>query len=423
MSAITVRCKTCQHGMKFSAEKAGKRAKCPKCDTLILIQAEEETPQVKAAAEEAVAAGAAPVVAAAPPSEEDDAAGSYGVSFDHELEEIKKKRDAEERAKARAKKDRKALPKVARKKKAIPDAAAWDRVRFGLLFTFIGVCIWIFTHFLQGAYVVIGKADFPEYAQLIAWNLERRGGEEDFPPPGKFWDVDELDIYLGMISGREFLGFARTCLVIASLFYFVQALCWGISYVICWPVPRRYGTFGQLIVSMVLGFFNFLFMFFFKLLPVLGIIGWVMIPLLVPEIAMTEYNMERWIPINILWAGSPHVAFWENVLTLIVKLSLYLQPTFGCIFLWSIGSALKDERIEQTAKGLAQLSLGTFFTLFAFHMLSLCGATPVLVWLLRVLYTVWFVFLIMFMFSYAKLILQCRGVLWERIHPANELEE
>jgi hypothetical protein len=101
----------------------------------------------------------------------------------------------------------------------------------------------------------------------------------------------------------------------------------------------------------------------------------------------------------------------------------YLQPTVGCIFIWSIGLAIKDENIEQRGKGLTQLSLGTFFILVCFHMLSMCGSSQVLVNVLRVFYTVWFCSLFLFMLQYASLILKCRAVLYDKINPKNELEE
>lgn len=421
MDAISIRCKTCNHGMKFSAEKAGKRAKCPKCDTIILIQAEEEKPQVKADAEEKAAAEAAPVVSAAPSEEDPD--GGYGIFDDPELEALKKKREYDEKMEAKLKRQQKVMPKMARKVKAIPEAERWNKVRISLLFTFIGGIIWLATHFLQGSYVVIGKADLPEYGQLIAANLEIRGGEEDFPPRGQFWEVNDLDIFLGMIAGREFLGYAKTCLVMASLLYIFQAILWAIGLVMSLPVPRRFGMFGQLIVSLVLSFLNFWFMFFFKVLPALGVFSWILVPFLTPEIVLTEYNMERVIPIHVLWTGGPIAPFFENLLNLVIKFSFYLQPTFSCIFLWSIGTALKDEGIESGAKGLTQLSLGTFFCLFCFHLLSLCGASPVLVWILRIFYGVWYCFLLMFMFGYLALILKVRAVLYEKIYPKFKLDD
>ena len=94
-------------------------------------------------------------------------------------------------------------------------------------------------------------------------------------------------------------------------------------------------------------------------LPVLGAWSYVMIPYLVPEIVLTEYNMERMVPINILWAGAGWGAFWENVLNLILKFLFYLEPTFLSIFVWSAGIAIKDEKIEQIGdvSGTDQLPL------------------------------------------------------------------
>lgn len=418
MDAIVVRCKTCKHAMKFSAEKAGKKSKCPKCDTIVLIKADEK-PEPKPE-EKPVKAEPAATPAASPSNGEDEGDGAYDVFTDPEIEERKKQIAAEEEARLKnRKKDKKNLPKVTRKKKAIPDADSWKKVRLGLLFTLIGTCIWGFTHVLQGSYVLLGSVEFPEYANLIATNLERRGGENDLPEKGEFWAVDELNVHLGMIAGRDLVGFAKTCLVVSTLLYFLQALCWGLGCGIALPVPRRFGMFGQLLASLGLGFFNFLIMFIFKLLPVVGIISYIMIPFVAPEVVMTEYNMERTMPIHVMWSAAP---YWENFLTVIFRFLFYLQPAIGCIFIWSVGTAVKDPGIEDSARGMTQLCLGTMFVLVCFHLLSLCGATPVMVTVLRVFYGVWFGFSVLLIAQYAVLIMRCRTVLYEKIYPKNELE-
>jgi DNA-directed RNA polymerase subunit RPC12/RpoP len=422
MDAISVRCKNCKHPMKFSADKAGKRAKCPKCQAIVLVKVEEEPAQQAeeepAKKEPALEAMATPVVQAVDP--DDDGPAAYDVFTDPELEERKKEIAAEEEARLKQKKDKKKLPKMTRKMKAIPDAEAWAKVRLGLLFTFIGVCIWIASHIVQGSYVLLGSVEFPEYANLVASNLDVRGGEDDLPAPGRFWEIDEVNLYLGMIAGRDFANYAKICLTIASVLYFFQAIAWGIGYVIALPVPRRFGAFGQLLAGMVLAVFNFIFMFFFKLLPVVGILGYVLIPLLTPELPMTEYNMERIIPIQIMFSSAP---FWENFLNLIIQFALYLQPALGCIFIWSVGVAIKDDTVAQGGKGRTQMCLGTFFILICYHVLSLCGASPVLVLVLRVFYTVWFCFLLLFLLQYMMLILKVRAVLYDKINPKNELQD
>jgi hypothetical protein len=406
MEHIVIRCKMCKHAMKFSAEKVGKRAKCPKCDAIVLIQAEP----------------VAEAPASKPPA--DDEVGGYDVTLDPELEELAKKRQAEEDAKAKAKKERKKLPKVARKIKAIPDAESWEKIRLGLLFVQAGVWVWLFCHLAQGFYVLMGSVELPEFANLMAVNLEKRGDpppeNAPFPPLGQGWDLDELDIYLGMIAGRTFLGMASVLLVIASLFYFVQAVLWVIGYCFCLPVPRRLGMFGQVLIALGLAVVNMLVVFIFKLLPAIGAHGYVMIPYVTPEIVMTEYNMERMVPIQILWSGAP---FWENLACLLFRCTLYLEPAFFCIFVWSAGVAIKDRTVEEGGKGRTQFLLGTLFVLICFQFMSLCGASPALVIVLRIVYGVWFFFAIIFMLQYAMLLMKARAVLYDKINPKNELEE
>lgn len=407
MEAILIRCKMCKHAMKFSAEKAGKRAKCPKCDAINLIAAEaEQKPD--------------PPAAAPPPKPADEEeVGQYGVALDPELEALAKQREAEEAAKAKAKKERKALPKVTRKVKAIPDAESWAKVRLGMLFISIGAWIWLFCHLLQGSYVLLGSVDLPEFANMVAQNLERRG-DEGFPEINHGWDIDKLDVYLGWIAGKSFVGFASFCLVVASIFYFFQAICWQIGYGLCLPVPRRFGMFGQALTAMGLGLFNMLIMFIFKFLPAVGAISYVMIPFVVPEVALTEYNMERTVPIHLLWSGAP---FWENLFCLLFRITLYLEPAFFCIFIWSAGQAIKEKVVEEGGSGRTQFLLGTLFVLLVYHILSLCGSSPALVIVLRVIYGVWFFFTVIFILQYTMLLMKARAVLYDKIHPKNELEE
>ena len=399
--------------MKFPAEKAGKRARCPKCDAVVVIPAEEKVEAITAdAAAETVPT--APVV-----SEEDDPGGSYDVFTDPEIEERKKQLAAEEEESRKKKKKKKEnLPTVTRKVKAIPDAEAWNTVRLGLLITLVGVLIWGFTHILQSSYVLLGSVTYSEYAGLINNKInEGRQPEDELPGKGQFWKVNDLDIYLGMIAGKELYGTAKVFLVVGTIFYFFQALAWAAGSIVALPVPRRFGTLGLLLTGLILAFFNFIIMFAFKLLPILGV-GYVIIPFVAPEIDMTEYNMERLVPLHVIWGAAP---FWDSFLTIIFRLFFYLQPLMGCIFLWSVGTAIKDEGVEKSARTLCQLCLGVFFIQVCFHYLAMCGATPVMVMVLRVFYTLWFGFCLLFIGQYAIVILRCRSVLYDKINPKNEL--
>src|ERR1019366_5938560 len=127
MDAITVRCNNCKHQMKFSADKAGKREKCPKCQTILVVQVEEEPAELvkeeSAKKEAAVQPVAAAVGKAVDP--DDDGPAAYDVFTDPELEERQKAIAAEDELLLKQKKVKKKLPKMMRKMKAIPDAEAW----------------------------------------------------------------------------------------------------------------------------------------------------------------------------------------------------------------------------------------------------------------------------------------------------------
>jgi hypothetical protein len=410
MDAIIVRCKMCKHEMKFSAAKAGKRAKCSKCDAINLIPTNGEAKQEEA-----------PAPAAADPFA-DDGPANYGVVTDPELEERRKQREAEEAAAKKKRKKRDKLPSVARKIKAIPDKEAWQKVRIGCFLIFIGVWIWLACHFLQGWYVLIGSVELPEFANMMARDL-KNVGERPMPEIGHRWDISDLRLYLGMIAGRDFLNLAWTSLIISSVLYFIQAFLWAVGYGFCLPVPRRFGMFGQLLLLLMLVVLNIILMFFFRFLAVVVPSWYVMIPLITPEIAMTEYNMERMVPINVMFAGASWGAFFENVGCLIIKALLYLEPTIMSVFIWSAGVAIKDDGIASSGRGRVEMSLGTLFIIICYHLLSLCGASPVLVIVLRVIYALWFFFLIIFMLQYAMLLLKFRAVLYDKINPKFELED
>jgi hypothetical protein len=379
------------------------------------------------AAEEKPPSGA---ITAAPPAktpspDEDDAGGGYDVFTDPEIEELARKRAAAEEARLKTrKKEKKDLPKLTRKKKAIPEADAWKMVRLGLLVMLIGLPIWGLAHVLQGTYVILGSVEFPEYSPWIAANMESRGdavnpATAEVPGTGEFWTVDELKIYLGIIAGRDLLGTAKAFLVISTILYFLQALAWGAGSFICLAVPNRLNMFGQLIASLVVGFFNAVIMLVFRFLPVVGLMGYVMIPFVTPEISMTEYNMDRLVPIIVMWSDAP---YWESFLTIIFRLLFYLQPTILCSFIWSVGITIKEDTIVRNARGGAQLCLGTLFILIGFHLLSLCGATPVAVIVLRIFYGLWFAFSLMTIAQLASVIVKTRALLYEKIYPKNELE-
>jgi hypothetical protein len=418
--------------MKFSADKAGKKAKCPKCGAIVAIQAEPPSvpKPAPAAADDPDHISLAPMPDNVEKPEEaaqktndmfdDGGPAMYEAKVDEELLARQKALAEAEEAKKTQKKVKKKLPKVGRKMKALPDAEEWKKVRVGLFLVSIACWIWLAQHLLLGSYIMIGSTEFTEYANLVAKNLAVRGGEKEFPERGKFWEIDELGIYLEMIAGRDYVGYAQFAMTVATLLYFLQAVLWAAGYGFYTPVPRRFGMFGQVITLIVLAVINILLILIFKLLPVLGIHGYILIPYVVPEITLTAYNVERIVPIHVLWSAEP---FWENLLALFIRGVQYLEPTIGCIFIWSVGVTIKVREIEKSGRALTYMSLGVLFALLCFHVLSLAGGSGVLVNVLRVTYTIWYGGLLLFILSYARLLLKTRSVLNEKINPRFELTE
>lgn len=435
MDAISIRCKSCQHAMKFSPDKAGKKAKCPKCGSIVVINVDE-------VAKESAPPAAPPQDADMPKLEElpdivaetaranekdkvdlwtDDGPATYEAKVDEELVARQKALAEEEERKATQKKpkDKKKLPKVGRKVKALPDAESWKKVRMGLLFVSIACWVWLGTHLLQGSYVLLGSTEFSEYSNMISKYLSQRQ-DDPFPQPGHFWHVDELGLYLEMIGGKDWGPYAAVALTLATILYFLQAVMWAAGYGFCVAVPRRYGMFGQVIGLLGLAGINIILIFSLKLLPVLGVHNYVLIPYVVPEIVMTEYNFERIVPIHILFSAEP---FWEHLLALFVRGIQYFEPTLMCIFIWSVGVAIKSPEIEAGGKRMTYWGLGTLFALLCFHVLSLAGGSNVLVTVLRVIYTCWYCFLLGFILNFSLVLMKTRSVLDEKINPRFELRE
>jgi phage FluMu protein Com len=401
MEAISVRCTSCSQTLKVGADKAGRKIKCPKCEAVLTVPALELKKESPAPI---------PLTPALKPVEEEDDKG-YGVVVDHELAEKRRLLEEADRKRLKEEKKKKA-PKVQRRFKELPDAEDWEKVRLGLLFIFFGTLIWAFTHALQGLWVVLGTIEFQEHAHMVVEQIDMR--RMDGPGPGGFWDIGQLNLLLGIVAGRAFIGFARVCLIINAVLYFLQAILWFVGYFICLSVPNRYGAKGTIITQMCLGGFNFFVVLFLKLLPLLGAYQYYLVPMVIPEVALAQYNMERVLPFHVLWSGAP---FWETVLNLFLQFFFYLQPALGASFCWSIALAIKDPKLEEAGGAVTQFAFGLYFVLMAFHMISICGTTPMCLMFERVLYVLWYCFLMMFIVRYALLTNFARAVLDSKINP------
>ena len=407
MQTIPVSCTSCGHAMKFAPDKAGRKAKCPKCQNILTI------PKTDQANGPAAAPGAAP----APVEDEGD--GMYEVVHDKDLEERRQRLEEEDRLRQKELKKKKA-PKLKKKFKSLPEAELWEKVHFGMLFLFLGTCVWAFTHLLQGMWVGLGSVEFADHARMTTELIERQmdaraeRGEPRIADDGRFWEFSQYHYLVALAAGRGFVTFAKFCLIVNLILYPIQAILWFVGFILCIPVPRHHGTLGLLIAIMALGGVNFLFFLFFRVLPTTGLYRYYLIPYFLPEILFTEYNMERVYPIFMLWSASP---FWESLLSIFLQFVWYLQPILMAVFVWNCARVLKADRLEEQAGGVAANGFAQLFLWLALLMISVCGTTPVLVAVLRVLYVLWYSALMMFIVRSALLVWSCRDALDARLNP------
>jgi hypothetical protein len=403
MEAIRVTC-ACGHAMKFAADKVGRKAKCPKCTAIIVVRKPDE------------ANGAASAAAA-----EDEGEGAYGVIVDQEL--VERQREIEEAELLRQKEaKKKKAPKILKKFKSLPDSELWEKVQFGLLFLFLGGCVWAFIHALLGMWVALGSVEFADYARLVTQEIEHDGDrrqqrdppEPRIPADGRFWEFSQFHHLVALAAGRGFAPFAKFCIIVGLILFPIQSILWMVGYILCLPVPKHHGARGQLILLMVLNVVNFLFFIFFKLLPITGLYRWYLIPYLLPEVMFTDYNMERVYPYFMLWSLSP---FWESLLAMFLQFVQYLEPVIGAIFIWTCATTLKDPRAEKNADGVAANGLSQYAIWLLYLLIALCGTTPVLISVLRVLYVVWYVALMMFITRYTLLMWRGRDLIESRLNP------
>jgi hypothetical protein len=400
MEVIKFSC-ACGHAMKFAADKAGRKAKCPKCTAIITVPKGDQ------------ANGPAAL------SEDEEGEGAYGIIVDKELEERRRQIDEENLERLKEARRKKA-PKIVKKFKSLPDSELWEKVHFGLLFLFLGGCVWAFTHMLLGMWVGLGTVERSDYSKMVTELIERdmarrvERNEPAIPDDGHFWDFSEFHLLVAIPAGRGFVGFAKFCIVVGLILFPIQQILWMVGYILCLPVPRHHGALGQLILLMILNVLNLLFFLFFRLLPITGLYRFYLIPFLFPEIMYTEYNMERIYPIFMLLSWSP---FWESLLSMFLQFCLYLEPVVGAIFVWTCSTTLKATTVEEKAEGVVKNGLSQYTIWLGYLMIALCGTTPVLVATLRVLYLLWYSALMMFIIRYALLMWRGRELIDSRLNP------
>ncbi|MCI0683108.1 MAG: hypothetical protein L0Y71_13485 [Gemmataceae bacterium] len=361
MEMIVFKCTSCQSSLKFGKDKAGRKVSCPNCGADLRLP-------------ESADGNAAPGG--------EDEAGGYKIAFvDDEAERAKRE---EAQAKKAVKKE---VMRIKVRRKNIGDLDVWAKVNNGYVFLMVGACIWGGAYALQMLVVFLGMIQGPE----LGVNAEKFL----FPPGqrplevGAAPDMNKPMFFLSMVSGSDFAGTAQVLMIVAQVLTLIQAVMWMIGYGMCLPVEDRLGTRGQLISLFALGGTNVLLNLFFRFLPLVGAIGYVLVPLFAPEIVMAEVNTERSRPIHVSWCHWPVV---EIFLTVLVQACLLMEPIMIGVFTWTVAQILRDDPLEVKAFGVVKLGFGVLFMILAYHMYACAGTSSVLIKLERVIYILWFAF-------------------------------
>jgi DNA-directed RNA polymerase subunit RPC12/RpoP len=407
MEIISFQCASCGKALKVKEDKAGMKTKCPQCGTPLTVPKASSNGSQKPAPEPPKTASA----------DEDDDSGAYGISetFDAPpVEEAKRKRvsdddEDEEEEEEEKPKPKKKITRKKLKKRKVQFADQWQKVQVAVVMVFVGACIWGVNWLLHTIIVSMGILEAPQYATVVAKATNASG------------QLDRVALAAGLLSGVDHMDLGKTLFMVEQILNLVAAGIFLAAYCICLAVPPRYGTRGQSIALVCLGIANLLFDLLLKLLPAVGAIGYTMVPFLVPEIVMSEADIERTVPLHAFWCGSP---FWEVFAAVLLQFLYFFEPILFCIFLRSVGLSLKDDEfLEPQSLAVIRLGFGQMFILIAFYMLSITGTSEVLHVVLLVAYAIWRGFFLGFIVNLASISFKARARIAYILDTGEEDEE
>lgn len=377
MEVISFRCAACKQVLKIGADKAGRKAKC-KCGADVVIPS---------ASEPAGPAPAPPPIPAKSPFDDDDD-GTYGLIGDFSTgpsEEEKAKQDKQDDAD----KKQKATEAVGRRHKttrarSLLNPEKWQKVCQGLNIVAIGLWIWCGAALLREIPMVIGLFNAPDYARVrLRWEnpqvyaqLAKEGTPDQVA-------ISKPEFMLGLMSGDPALTAGLWLCRIAAILLLGAGLTMVVGYGFCLPVPPRFGTKGQALTLLILGSLNIIFTVVFRLLPAFGVMDYALVPVLAPEVALIDGNLEREVPLPVLLSPLPML---DYLLSLVVLGTFFLEPVVIGIFVRSIALSMRDEKLQERGDGMIRLGLGSAFVWLSYMMIMVTGSSDVLLWLLRLVY-------------------------------------
>ncbi|MBM4068244.1 MAG: hypothetical protein FJ271_04785 [Planctomycetes bacterium] len=316
-----------------------------------------------------------------PAGDDDEEGGAYTLTAD-----AAPAAPVEDQSKKKKKKEKKAVVKRTIKKKTIQFADDWRKLLIAIWLMFAGMCVWGICWLLHLVIVLQGLLSSTLYSPL---QLEVIRDNE----------LQKGPFVIGLICNLSNLDAGKALYITEQALFLASGGCFLAAYCICLGVPNVFGTRGQTITLLIFSIINLLVTLLLKLLPAAGAMGYVMVPLVAPEICFSVASLERTLPLHVFWSAAP---FWEFFGAIIFQAVFYGEPILFCVFLRSTALALKDDQwLEPRAQSLLRMGFGQFFMLLSFYMLSITGTTDVVGWTLLIVYLVWRSFLIGYIINYA----------------------
>jgi hypothetical protein len=338
-----------------------------------------------------------------PPAEE--AEDLYGFAEETDLAEHRRAREEKE---DEDKKEKKTIdkPVIEVKRKNIGDLKVWEKIDRSMIFFFYGTIVWGVRHLLHGLMLFFGVINGPDYPRAVAEFLIRQNQPEFQLGQGDV--LDRVSFTLAMLGGTDYVMVAYVLMLLGIVLYWVQIGLWIAGYSIAWQGTEDVESGkAQLISLYSLAGVNFLLSVVLIFLPLVGAYTYLPLPLWGTELTMCYHNVDRTTPLHIFWAYAP---FWDTLITLITLACRYAEPTMLVYFIWTVATRIKDDRVD--VEGTAQMTVGmgcaVTYLLLAIELFSLTGNSMTLIWLLRILYILWYAFMVGWIMRVLATIGKCR---------------
>jgi hypothetical protein len=285
------------------------------------------------------------------------------------------------------------------------DPARWQKVRLAIIFVIIAAGLWGLALLLHEIYVLIGLFAGPQYAKAVVTvhpNYEGSGTA-----------LDGFRLIVAIVGGTDALNANLILDRISQVVFLLQGVVMIVGCAIALAVPPRFGTRGLVLTTLIVSAVNVLMGVAFRLLPALGAIPFTLLPLLGPEMAMTQANTDRSMPLQLAWTSLPYL---QVLLTVFIVIAFYSELFLFPLFLRAVAQSLRSlalehrsVALEESALGLTKLALSQVFIQVAYQLAAMTGTSDVLGYVLRAVYSGALAFFAFQLVWYIMLLLQMRS--------------